>query len=593
MRFLSKIWLVMIATALLQGVALAAAFTASLDREALTLGEQATLSLKFDDIHPQNPPNLPAIAGLQIQYVGPSSSFSFVNGQTSSTITYNYMVAPQRDGQFTIPGMQVKIGGQTFTSQPIKLTVTKPGAPSAEDVNSGNEVAFLKFVLPKKQVYLGEPVVGMLELYLRDDVQNINGFQLTSSPTDGFSAGKTIELNNQRRRTRVGQRTYTIIPLALPLTSVRTGPLTLGPFTANLGVILPGQNQGGDPFFRQFFNQGEQRQVTLATDPLAVEVLPLPAENRPANFTGAVGNFSMSFTAGPTNLTVGDPITARVQISGHGAMDSLKLTPPDAWHDFKTFPPTTKFEAGDQYGFEGTKTFEQILTPQNSEIHELPPFVFAFFNPDDGQYHTLTQPAIPLTLHTAAANPLPATAGAKPANPENTANPQDILPVKEKIGALVAASGPLISSPGFLALQSLPVLAFLGALVWRKRTDSLANNPRLRRQLAVAQIVANGLNDLGKLATENQPDEFFTLLYRLLQEQLGERLDVPASAITEADVNDRLVKLGASPGTMTSLHELFQLCNQARYAPVRGSSELNSLVTRLKPVLTELQGLKQ
>ena len=593
MRFLSKTWLVMIATALFQGVALAAAFTASLDREALTLGEQATLSLKFDDIHPQNPPNLPAIAGLQIQYVGPSSSFSFVNGQTSSTITYNYMVSPQRDGQFTIPGMQVKIGGQAFTSQPIKLMVTKPGAPSADAVNSGNEVAFLKFVLPKKQLYLGEPVVGMLELYLRDDVQNINGFQLTSSPTDGFSAGKTIELNNQRRRAQVGQRVYTVIPLALPLTPVRTGPLTLGPFTANLGVILPGQNQGGDPFFRQFFNQGEQKQVTLATDPLDVEVRPLPTENRPASFTGAIGNFSMTFTAGPTNLTVGDPITARVQISGHGAMDTLTLSPPDAWRDFKTFPPTTKFEAGDQYGFEGTKTFEQILTPQNSDVHELPAFVFAFFNPDDGQYHTLTQAAIPLTLHAAAANPLPATAGAKPANSENNANPQDILPVKENIGTLVASSGPLISSPGFLALQSLPVLAFLGALVWRRRTDILANNPRLRRQRAVAQLVATGLIDLGKLATENKPDEFFTLLYRLLQEQLGERLDVPASAITEADVNDRLVKLGASPGTMAALHELFQLCNQARYAPVRGSSELNSLVTRLKPVLTELQGLKQ
>ena len=70
---------------------------------------------------------------------------------------------------------------------------------------------------------------------------------------------------------------------------------------------------------------------------------------------------------------------------------------------------------------------------------------------------------------------MPATAGAKPANPENNANPQDILPVKENIGSLVAASGPLISSPGLWALQSLPVLAFVGALVWRKRTDSLAN----------------------------------------------------------------------------------------------------------------------
>src|ERR1039458_2584419 len=68
---------------------------------------------------------------------------------------------------------------------------------------------------------------------------------------------------------------------------------------------------------------------------------------------------------------------------------------------------------------------------------------------------------------------------------------------------------------------------------WLKRTDNLANNPRLRRQRAVAQLVASGMDDLKKYAAANQPDELFATLFRLLQEQLGERLDCPASAITE------------------------------------------------------------
>src|SRR5208282_5521577 len=106
-----------------------------------------------------------------------------------------------------------------------------------------------------------------------------------------------------------------------PLTAVKTGELSLGPFTGSVVVVLPARDQGGDPFFRQFFNQGEQRQVTLASDPVSVESLPVPEENRPANFTGAIGDFTMTSTAGPTNLTVGDPITVRVQISGRGALD--------------------------------------------------------------------------------------------------------------------------------------------------------------------------------------------------------------------------------------------------------------------------------
>ena len=566
----------------------AAIFTASLDRVAITLGEQATLSLKFDGVQPQDAPALPDVPGLQFQYVGPSSSFSFINGQTSSSVTYNYIVAPQRGGEFTIPGMRVDVNGQQFASSPLKLTVSKVNAPSAAVVNSGNEVAFLKFTFPKNKIYVGEPEVGRLELYLRDDVQNFGNFQLTGASTDGFTAGKIAELQNQRRRVQVGNRVYTIIPLAVPLTAVRTGALILGPFTASAVVVLQSRDQG-NPF--SFFNQGEQKQVPLATDPLNVESLPLPERNKPANFNGAVGNFTMTATAGPTNLTVGDPITVRVQISGRGAFDAVTLPPQDARREFKTYPPTAKFEPGDQFGFQGAKTFEQIISPQNADVHELPALAFSFFNPDDGQYHTLTQAAVPLIVKAAGASPMPTIAAAKNSAPENQ-TPQDILPIKENLGTLAVASPPLVTRPAFLAAQAVPVLAFIAAFVWRKRADNLANNPRLRRQRAVAALVASGMDDLKKYAAANQPDEFFATLFRLLQEQLGERLDCPASAITENVIDEHPVLRGAPKATLDGLRELFQLCNQARYAPVRGSSELNSVATQFGKTIAGLQEVK-
>jgi hypothetical protein len=225
-------------------------------------------------------------------------------------------------------------------------------------------------------------------------------------------------------------------------------------------------------------------------------------------------------------------------------------------------------------------------------VHALPPFTFSFFNPDDGRYHTLTQPATPLTIHPAGATALPTLAGNKNSSADNSAPPQDILPIKENLGALSKPEIPLIASPKFLALQSLPVLAFLAAFIWRKRTDNLANNPRLRRQRAVAQIVRDGLADLKKFAAENQPDEFFATLFRLLQEQLGERLDCPATAITENVIEEHAVLRGAPKSTQDGLRELFQLCNQARYAPVRGTSELNSVAAQLQKTLGELQNLK-
>jgi BatD DUF11 like domain len=570
--------------------ATAASFTASLDRDTITLGEQATLSLAIEGSQSPHVPT-PGVPGLEITQTGTSQNVSFVNGAMSSTFTITFSVAARQPGEFTIPSLTAEVNGQSFATEPIKLTVLKASAPTAAVVNSGSEVAFLKFNFPDQKIYVGQSVVGRLELYLRNDVQNFGDFQLTGSPTDGFRAGKTTELQNQRRRAQVGNHIYTVIPLAVPLTTVRTGPLTLGPFTATAVVVLPSRDQGGDPFFRQFFNQGEQKQVSLASEPVTVESLPLPGTDKPANFTDAVGDFTMTATAGPTNLTVGDPITVRVQISGRGALDSVTLPSQDAWRDFKTYPPTTKLETSDQFGFQGTKTFEQIVSPLNSDVHELPPLSFSFFNPGDGQYHTLTQPAVPLVVKAAGVSPMPAlAANATPA----TENPvaQDILPIHENLGTLETRTVPLIVQPKFLALQSLPVLAFLGAFIWRKRTDSLANNPRLRRQRAVAQLVRDGTNDLKKFAAENQSDAFFATLFRLLQEQLGERLDCPASAITENVIEEHPVLRGVPEATLAGLRELFQLCNQARYAPVRGSAELKSAAEKFAQAVSSLQEVK-
>jgi hypothetical protein len=591
MQSLVRVFFALAAVVLIQGTALAAGFTASLDRNTMMLGEQVTLSLTFNDVSLADAPGIPPVAGLDIQYNGSSSAMTMGTGGSSSSVTYSYTVTAQHEGSFTIPAMQMDAGGQRLVSSPLRLVVTKASAPSLADVAAGHEPVFMKLLVPKGKIYVGEPMVAELELYVRDDVEGVNGFQMTSSPTDGFNVGKTTETRGARRRMQVGDRVYTVIPLSLPLTAIRAGSRTLGPFAASVSVALPtSNNQGGDPFFRRFFNQTEQHEVSVTTDPVNLDVLPLPEKNKPANFTGAVGDFTMSATAGPTTVTVGDPITVRVQISGHGSLDAVTLPLPGAWHDFKSYPPTAKFEAGDQFGFQGTKTFEQIISPETADVHELPPLTFSFFNPEDDQYHTLTQAAVPLVVRAAGATPLPPNA-AKNSAPENQP-PADLLPIKEHLGTLAAVRLPLIAQPGFLAAQGLPVLAFLAAFVWRRRADNLAHNPRLRRHRAVAQLIASGLDDLKKYAAANQPDEFFATLFRLLQEQLGERLDCPASAITENVVDEQALLRAAPEATRAALREQFQLCNQARYAPVRGTSELNSVAAQFEKLIRELQELK-
>jgi hypothetical protein len=571
------------------GPAAAASFTASLDRDTVMLGDSVRLSLTFEGGQPKSIPALPGIPNLQIGYNGQSSQFNSINGQISQSLTHNFTVTPRQIGDYTIPALTCDMGGQSFTTPALRLKVVKPNAPPPEAAAASGQAAFLRLVLPKTNIYLGEILVGELQLYLRDGVQGLNQFQFTGTPAEGFSVGKMAE--GQRRRVQVGNAGYTLIPVSVVFTPVKTGPLNLGPITANVVIEVPNSRRRGTAFdpFGMF---GEQQKLALATDSASVACAPLPAENQPDDFSGAVGHYTLTVSVGPTNVATGDPITVRVQIAGRGALDAITLPLQAAWHDFKAYPPTAKVETADALGLQGAKTFEQVISPESTDIKELPAFSFSFFDPELNQYQTLTHPATPLTVRPGGATATPVIAATRLTTPDNAPPQQDIVPIKQRLGALQRIETPRSRQSTYVALNVAPVLAFLGVMVWRKRTDALANNPRLRRQRQVTETVRAGLERLRSLAAQNQSDEFFAQFVHLLQEKLGERLDCPASAITEAVIDEKLRPRGVPDATLAALHELFQISNQARYAPFKSSQELAAVIPKLEGALQKLDEVK-
>lgn len=590
-RHPAAVWLGLVLFALGCFSAAAASFTASLDRDSVVIGESATLTLKFDGGTPKAIPVPPNVPNLQFTDRGTSQSFSLVNGQMSGSISETFEVVPSKPGDYLIPGLQAEVNGQILTSQPLKLTVVKAGAQSGENANQ--QLAFMKVFVPRPELYLGEVVAVQLQVFIRDGVANeegilqaIENYNGSALKAEGFSVLKAA--GAQRRRVQIGNAVFNVGTLVLAVTPVKTGTQTIDAFTPTVSLQLPVANQRRDAFDPfGMLQQYQERRVTLMAEAQSVNVLPLPVENRPASFNGAVGTFSLAESAGPTNVATGDPITVRVQISGHGVLDSLALPEQKAWENFKVYPPTAKIDSNDPLGIDGTKTFEQVVVPQNSDIRALPPISFSFFNPDKKTYETLTRPAIALVVRPGGQTTMPNIEATR--NPQDNTPKQDIVPIKQRLGTVAAVGTPLIQQPWFVGLQAVPVLAFFSALVWRKRSDALANNPRLQRQRKVEQIVREGLIDLRKLAAENKSDEFFATLFRLLQEQLGERLDLPASSITEAVIDERLRPAGASDNTLSALHELFQACNMARYAPIKSSHELAAFVPKLETVLTSVK----
>jgi hypothetical protein len=569
----------------------AATFTASLDRDTMAIGETVSLSLTFNGGNPEDAPAAPNIPNLQIAYVGPSSQFSVINGQVSSSVTYNFTVTARQPGEYLIPAFTVRQGGQKLSTQPLKLIVTKPNAPPPDAINSGTELAFLRLVLPKKELFVGEIVVAELQLYLRSGVQNVSRFQLTGFPADGFTVGKMVE--GQKRQTQIGNTAYTVVPITFTMKPIKVGPLVAGPVTANVVVELPSANRRRDVFDPfGMFNRNEQRELSLATESSAVQSLALPTTGVPADFNGAVGQYNLTATAGPTNVTAGDPITLKVQISGRGALDTLTLPDSSAWRDFKTYPPTTKVETSDQLGLQGSKSFEQVVVPQNADLKEIPGVSFSYFDPDRKGYISLKQPPVALLVRPAGASAAPTVVTANRPAQDNPPPTPDIVHIKPRLGAVAQIGPPLLQQPWFLAIQGLPVAALIFTIAWRKRVDSLANNPRLRRERLVAQVVREGMGKLQSFASAKNSDEFFALLFHLLQEKLGERLDLPATAITEAVIEEHLRPRGVAEDALAPIQELFQACNLARYAPVKSSQELAALIPKLEAVVNRLQEVK-
>src|SRR6201996_6412306 len=119
MKFLiPRIFSVLAVDLAFPSVIFAASFTASLDRETMVVGEQATLSLTFEGGQSKNVPT-PQVRGLQIYQTGTSQSMSFVNGAMSSTVTVNFSVTAQQAGEFVFPAMTAVVNGQQLSTAPL------------------------------------------------------------------------------------------------------------------------------------------------------------------------------------------------------------------------------------------------------------------------------------------------------------------------------------------------------------------------------------------------------------------------------------------------------------------------------------------
>src|SRR5437660_2256280 len=210
---LTRAFLCVLGSCLQISLSAAPGLTGSLDRNVISLGESVTLTLVFEGLNPGGAPTLPPIPGITVGGTGQSSEFTIVNGQAESKLVFTYTLVPSQAGDFTIPTMRTRINNRDFTTTPLKLKVLPSGAVPPQDV--ANKFAFLKLLLPKTNLYVGEALPLDLSLYFTN-IRDARQPQLESA---GFTVGKMQQQGPSR--TRVGNEVFNLVTFKTYVSPVR------------------------------------------------------------------------------------------------------------------------------------------------------------------------------------------------------------------------------------------------------------------------------------------------------------------------------------------------------------------------------------
>ncbi len=590
--------------------------SASLEPAQVAFGEAAQLTLKIEGSASVTEPQFPPIDGLEITRTGKSTNIQFINGVMSGGVTFIYQVVPEKMGVFTIPELAIRAGGGTVKTSPVTLRVGNPppgpvaspqaspapGSPppvssSGPPPEVGSDVAAIQLNVPKRHFFVGELVPAELKVYLHQGLR-ISEISLPTLSGTAFTVGKLGDKPEQQEQL-INGTPYAVLTWHTAVAPVKAGEHPLGAqIECNILVEERSRNRGidgffDDPFFDRFFRSVRQKRISLKTSDTQVKILPLPEEGRPADFSGAIGQFELSAEASPRDITAGDPVTLKITVAGTGNFDRVKAPEMEKNPGFKTYAPSGKFEPFDNAGIGGRKIFEQMVIPRNTGIKSIPRIGFSYFDPDKGRYLTLMSDEIPLRIASAgpSTGPAPApspqapsagvpplAAGANPNAAGFTASDAELVANKLREGSVTPTLEPVLTRPWFWGMQAVSGAALIAAWTLFRRRDRLARDPAFARSVTASRAIQVQLDALEKALQQRNSHDFFFAARRVLQERMGERLGLRPETITPSDLADWSERMNHGSDeraeTIRRIRNIFDVADAVAYSGQKYSAEL-------------------
>ena len=519
-------------------------------------------------------------------YTSQSSSTSFVNGKRTSsfTLTYTYTLKADKEGTYTIPPATIKVDGEQFTSNGVRITVLPPdkvSAPTSSNNQSGTtqqretsnvtaENIFIRTLVTKTKVHEQESILLTYKLYFAgvDVAQFTNNTRLPEFK--GFLK-QDLEIGEiQTELEHYNGRNYqTAVLYRTLLFPQRSGDITIDPavFEAQLRVQNRAQVRS---IFDDFFNSYTTVTKPLEASGVTIHVESLPA-GKPMGFSGGVGQFSINSKISQTELQTNEAFTLTVTIQGSGNMKLLKAPSIDWPEGFEVFDPkvTNNFKSSTK-GISGTKVLEYVVIPRASGVYTIPPIKYSYYDTTEDAYRTLQTPEY--TLNIVRGNNSDEVSGTVV---NNFVNKEDIQQLGTDIRYIYTGTTPQVKGQATLQFGSflywlcyiLPlVLATLLFVVFRKQIKENADITRLRYKKA-NKVAQRRLKTAERLLRDNQKEAFYEEIERAAWTYLSDRLSIPTAQLNKENIAQILREKAVNDQLIKDVHQVLTTAEFARYAP--------------------------
>lgn len=508
---------------------------------------------------------------FHVEFTSNSPGITIRNGRAQRRLARTYRLRATKEGSFTIAAPKIKMGDRLVTPDTVQLKVvtgTPPAQPSKRrsasrgrsnhhSDNSAEPATIEHHISPTPKPYIGQQITLSYALFSDPFENNINPRPPDEPSFDDFWIEDLSEdFAGQRQTirragelvTRTNLRAYALFPL-------NAGAAHIDAF--EMDAVVGGMFQGRDL-------------VRLSSDPVEVEVRPLPPEPPDSFREGNVGQWKFEVTTDRLKAKMGDPITVRVRATGSGQLRRLILPElPEiegaevAGKRSKTDSTVTKGVIG------GTLTDEYTLVAQREGKIVIPPLKFGYFDPIKERYKTLQSAETPIDI---AGGELVLTdqrveASNTKTPPSEEDNAADLLLNKldaPRDSIATATDTAFYTHRIFWLLIAVPFLGILGIFLERPvRRIMRAAQPNQGRTSAYKQALAV-LTQLSESASDSA---ILDAIHDAINIYATNVAQIPAGDISSADLPGRLIERGVSEKLAHRLGELLREVRDQRYSP--------------------------